>query len=122
MLLYFLAQSSDMLYKLIKIILGEINAGFLILLNLLQNRFVVVLHLELRLIEILDAILVGLECTLHLVLGIEAVVHHLLHLLYRGVSLLLVQQRFLDFDFHLLRLMAQVHVLPFGLLVVCLVV
>ena len=118
MVLDFLSECCDVLNEFIKVIFGEIDTRFLILLHLLQYRFVVILHLELSLIEILDAIFVDLKCSLHFVLGIETLIHYFLHFLNRNVPLFLVEQSLFDFDLHLVGLMAKIHVLSLCLLMV----
>lgn len=116
----FLAQSCNVLNEFIKVILGKINAGLFILLYLLKNRFIVRFHIKLCLIKVFNAILIGFESCLHLVLGVQALIHHFLHLFNRCVSLLLVEKSLFDFDLHLFGLMSQIHVLSLGLLVISL--
>ena len=109
-----------MLHELFEVVLGEVDAGFFVLLDLLQDGFVVIGDLVSRLIEFLDTLLVFCQCNLDLVLGVEAVVHDLLHLLLRHFSLLKIEKRLLDFDLQLFGLMAQVHILSFRFSVVLL--
>jgi hypothetical protein len=70
MVLQDLAKTCDVLYEFIKVILREINARLFILLYLLKNRFIVIFHVKLCLIELFDAIFIIFLSCLHLVLCI----------------------------------------------------
>jgi hypothetical protein len=45
-----LAHTIDMLEKFVEVVLCEVDSGFLILLDLLENWLVVILHVEVRLV------------------------------------------------------------------------
>ena len=89
----------NMLQKVVVVVLHEIDSRLLVLLNLLQNRPVLVFHVEMRLIQFIDTLLVVLESDLQFVFSFETLIHHFMHFLHSSVSLLLAEQRFLDFDF-----------------------
>jgi hypothetical protein len=78
--LHDLPETCEMFNEFVKVILGEINAGLFILLYLLKNWFVVIFHFKLCLIKLFGGILIILESCLHLVLGVETLIHYFLHL------------------------------------------
>ena len=80
-----------MLEELVEVVLGEVEARFLVLLDLLEDGLILALDLKLRLIDLLYALLVVLESHLQLVLRVKALVHDLLDLLRAAVALLLSQ-------------------------------
>ena len=80
MVLKDLAQTCDVLYEFIKVILGEVNSGLFILLYLLKNRFIVIFHVKLCLIKLFNAILIIFKSCLHLVLRIKTLIHDFLYL------------------------------------------
>lgn len=87
------------------------------MLYLLQDGPVFVFHIELRLVELINALFVVLECDLHFVFGLQALVHDFLDLLDGHIALLLAEQRLLDLYLQLLGLVAEVHVLLLALFV-----
>ena len=108
-----LAQLVQVLDELFEVVLGEIYPRFFVLLDLLQNRFIVISNFILRFIKFLHTLLVFSQCNLYLIFGVEAIVHNLLHFLLSYFSLLEVQKCLFNFDLQLFGLMPQVHILSF---------
>ena len=108
-----LAKLVQMLNEFFEIILGEINPGFFILLDLLENRFIVIGYFLLGFIKFYHTLLVFSQCNLYLIFGVEAIVHYFLHFLLSNFSLLEVKKRLFNLDLQLFGLMPQVHILSF---------
>ena len=108
-----LAQLVEVLDELFEVVLGEIYPRFFVLLDLLQNRFIVISNFILRFIKFLHTLLVFSQCNLYLIFGVEAIVHNLLHFLLSDFSLLEVHKCLFNFDLQLFGLMPQVHILSF---------
>ena len=113
-------EYSRLLQELIVIILNKVDTRFLILLDLLKDWSILIFHVELRLVQLIDALLVILECHLHFIFSLQAFVHHFLYLLHSNITLLLAKQSLLDLNLQLLGLVSQVHVLLLALFVLCL--
>ena len=88
---YFLAESGDVFYKFVEVILGKIYAGLLVLLDLLEYWLVVCIKLRLCLIQLSDGLSVVFLSDLDLMLGVQTVIHDLLYFLNGDVTLLLVE-------------------------------
>lgn len=111
------SEGRSLLQELIVVVLGEVDARLLVLLDLLQNGPVLVLHVELGLVQLIDALFVVLEGDLHFVFGLQAFVHDLLDLLHGHITLLLAEECLLDLYLQLLGLVPQVHVMLLALFV-----